>query len=594
MADWHSTPGSGTSTAAAASSSPPPPLPFTSRRSSVVCTNGCVASSQPLASSIGLQVLREMGGNAADAAIAVNAALTVLEPCSCGLGGDMFALYYDESERKVHAVNGSGRAPAGLSLDVLKREFSDGKGGISAEEFKTSVHSITVPGAAQGWDDFLQDHGSGRLTLAQLVEPAAKLAEGGFPISPLTSYYWSNGMPLIMRWFKANAEDGEAVVPLSMDGKGRGPKPGELFRNPELASVLRSLGKHGAKDGFYGGAPGKAIVEAIQKYGGTMTMDDLLEHTSTFPEAICAEYRDTKLWQVPPNGQGIAGLIALIGLQALEANDSIPKISGEDDLAPNSVPTAHAMIEMMRLGFADSRAFVCDPQLPGKGSKSNEWLLNKERLSKRAVDMFDPQKASICGEATPASGTVSFQVVDGDGNAVSFVNSNFCGFGTGLVPTGCGFTLQNRGFGFDLDPSHPNALEKKKRPYHTIIPGMLTHSDTGELYASISNMGGHMQPQGHALLTVALVAGNVDPQRAVDLPRFCIADGTKNGVVMLEEGFDDEVVKELSAMEHNYQSGVTSYARSVFGRAQIIKRDRSTGVLWAGSDGRADGCALGY
>ena len=537
-----------------------------------------------------------MGGNAADAAIAVNAALTVLEPCSCGLGGDMFALYYDTSERKVHAVNGSGRAPAGLTLDVLKRDFPfpDGTGGISADEFKTSVHSITVPGAAQGWEDFLQKHGSGRLTLAQLVEPAAKLAEDGFAISPLTSYYWSNGMPLITRWFENNVDDEEVEVPLSMDGKGRGPKPGELFRNPELAAVLRSLGKHGAKDGFYGGAPGRAIVEAIQKHKGKMTMDDLLQHTSTFPEAICAKYRDTNLWQVPPNGQGIAGLIALTGFQALEANGIVPTISGEADLAPNSVPTAHAMIEMMRLGFSDARAFVCDPQLPGKGSKSNEWLLDKERISKRARGTFNPQKATICGEAVPSSGTVSFQVADGDGNAVSFVNSNFCGFGTGLVPEGCGFTMQNRGFGFDLDPSHPNALEPKKRPFHTIIPGILTHSDTGELYASISNMGGYMQPQGHALLTVALVAGNVDPQRAVDLPRFCIADGTRNGVVMLEEGFDDDVVKKLSAMEHNYQSGVGNYARSVFGRAQIIKRDRNTGVLWAGSDGRADGCALGH
>ena len=569
MADWHSS-----ATAADASSSPPP-LPFTSRRSAVVCTNGCVASSQPLASSIGLQVLREMGGNAADAAIAVNAALTVLEPCSCGLGGDMFALYYDASDRQVHAVNGSGRAPAGLTLDVLKRDFPDGKGGISTDEFKTSVHSITVPGAAKGWENFLAKHGSGRLTLAQLVEPAAQLAEKGFPISPMTSYYWSNGLPLIKRWYE-NDDDEGVIVPLSMDGKGRGPEPGELFRNPDVAKVLRSLGKDGAKDGFYGGASGKAIVEAIQRHGGTMTMDDLLEHTSTFPEAICAEYRDVKLWQVPPNGQGIVGLIALTGLQALEGKEIIPKISGEDGLAPNSVPTAHAMVEMMRLGFADSRAFVCDPDMPGKVSKSNEWLLDKERISKRAVDMFDPQKAAICGEAVPTSGTVSFQVVDGDGNALSFVNSNFCGFGTGLVPQGCGFTMQNRGFGFDLDPSHPNALEPKKRPYHTIIPGMLTHSDTGELYASISNMGGHMQPQGHALLTVALVAGKVDPQRAVDLPRFCIADGTKDCVVMIEEGFDEKVVEELSAMNHNYQSGVSSYARSVFGRVHLASK-RPTG-----------------
>ena len=345
----------------------------------------------------------------------------------------MFALYYAANDRQVHAVNGSGRAPAGLTLDVLKRDFPDGKGGISTDEFKTSVHSITVPGAAKGWEDFLAKHGSGRLTLAQLVEPAAKLAEEGFPISPMTSYFWCNGLSLIKRWYENGDDVEEAFVPLSMDGRGRGPEPGELFTNPDLAKTLRSLGKDGARDGFYGGAPGKAIVEAIQKHGGTMTMDDLLEHTSTFPEAICAEYRDVKLWQVPPNGQGIAGLIALTGLQALEEKEIIPKISGEEGLAPNSVPTAHAMMEMMRLGFADSRAFVCDPEMPGKGAKSNEWLLDKERISKRAVDMFDPQKAAICGEAVSTSGTVSFQVVDGDGNAASFVRHGFdahdAGFG---------------------------------------------------------------------------------------------------------------------------------------------------------------------
>mmetsp|Transcript_11943 Transcript_11943/g.25262 ORF Transcript_11943/g.25262 Transcript_11943/m.25262 type:complete len:591 (-) Transcript_11943:1377-3149(-) len=590
MADWHAA--AATSKSPTPSTDPSQALPFPSRRSSVVCTNGCVASSQPLASSIGLQVLRDKGGNAADAAVAVAAALAVTEPCSTGLGGDMFALFYNAQERRVHAVNGSGRAPSNLTLDVLKKNFPDGRGGIRFDEFQTSVHSITVPGAARGWEDFLNKHGSGKLTLAELVEPAARLAEDGFPISPLTAYYWSNGMHLIKRWHRGRSS--EEAVPLSMDGKGRGPKPGELFCNPGMAATLRSLGKHGATDGFYGGQPGVAIVETIQSHGGTMTMEDLLNHTTTYPEAIFAEYRNVRLWQVPPNGQGIAGLISLTGLQALEENGSIPRISNKEDLAPTSTPTMHAMIEVMRLGFADARAFVCDPDMPGEGSKTNEWLLDKQRICDRAVNCFDPAKATIEGEAAPTSGTVSFQVVDKEGNAVSFVNSNFCGFGTGLVPTNCGFSLQNRGSGFSLDPSHPNSLEPNKRPYHTIIPGMITHSDTGELYASISNMGGYMQPQGQMQLTVDLVAGAVDPQTAVDLPRFCIADGTKNGIAMIEDGVSEDVVEELKSKGHRICSGVSSYSRSVFGRAQIIKKDRNTGVLWAGSDGRADGCAMGY
>jgi len=337
-----------------------------------------------------------------------------------------------------------------------------------------------------------------------------------------------------------------------MNGTGRSPKVGEVFRNPDIARVLRSLGRDGAKEGFHLGLTGKAIVDAIQKHGGVMKLSDLEAHHTTFPEAIFAEYRDVKLWQVPPNGQGIAGLIALVGLEALEKKGLVDRISGEKDLLHSSTITMHASIEMMRLGLSDARAYVCDQDHPSKEkSKTSEWLLDVQRISDRAIEMFDPERAAIQGEAPPPSGTVSFQVVDNDGNAVSFVNSNFWGFGTGIVPDGCGFTLQNRGFGFDLDPSHPNCLEPNKRPYHTIIPGMLTQSHTDEPYATISNMGGYMQPQGHMQLTVALVAGGVDPQTAVDLPRFCIAGGTKGGVALIEEGVSDAVVKELQNMGQN-------------------------------------------
>jgi gamma-glutamyltranspeptidase/glutathione hydrolase len=249
------------------------------------------------------------------------------------------------------------------------------------------------------------------------------------------------------------------------------------------------------------------------------------------------------------------------------------------------------MIEMMRLGFADGRAHVADE---AHMSVSVEQLLDPKRINDRAESLFEPEKATIAGTPIASSCTVSFQVVDKDGNAISFVNSNYMGFGTGIVPSGCGFTLQNRGFGFTLEQNHPNVVAPRKRPYHTIIPGMITYSDTNELHSTISNMGGNMQPQGHLQLTVDMVAGGLDPQAAIDLPRFCIADGTKDGMVQIEGGVEEKDILELKVRGHNLQDNVFGHARSVFGRAQIIKRNRQTGVLWGGSDGRADGCAIGF
>ena len=555
-------------------------IPFLSRRSPVVCRNGCVASSQPLASSIGLDILRK-GGNCADAAIAVAATLCVTEPCSTGLGGDMFCLYYDSKEKEVSCVNGSGFSPKGLTLDVLQKEFSDSNGGVDADKFQYSAHAVTVPSAAIGYEAVYNKYGSGKFSLLDLLEPAAKLAEEGFPVGPVTSYHWRSGIPQIKKW----VHDGEAV-PLTVDGKN-GPLPGEIIKNPDLARVLRELGANGARKGFYEGAAGKAIVEAVQKHGGTMSMDDLRFQECSFPKPCYAQYRDVKLWQVPPNGQGIAGLIALKGLGHLEE-------TGVTSISPQNIGTAdayHAMIEMMRLGFADGRTHVADLD---HMDKSVDWLLDSKRINARASELFDPNRAKIAGTPLASSCTVSFQVADGEGNAISFVNSNFMGFGTGIVPDGCGFTLQNRGFGFSMEPGHPNVLAPRKRPYHTIIPGMITYADTNELHSTISNMGGNMQPQGHMQLTVGMIAGGLDPQAAIDLPRFCIADGTQHGVVQMEAGVSEKDTNDLKQKGHKLVDGVVGHARSVFGRAQIIKRDRKSGVLWAGSDGRADGCAIGF
>jgi gamma-glutamyltranspeptidase/glutathione hydrolase len=494
----------------------------------------------------------------------------------------MFCLYYDAASSQVSCVNGSGQSPVGLSIQVLQRDCGDGTGGVDQNKFIFSPHAVTVPGAARGYEDLLRRHGSGKFTLAELLEPAAKLAEEGFPVGPVTSFHWRNGMNQIAQWIPDDQSR-----PLSVDGK-EGPLPGDIMENPDLARILRELGSKGATDGFYEGTAGTAVVQAVRQHGGTMTLDDLASHTSTFPEPISTTYRDVKLWQVPPNGQGIAGLIALSGLQHLEDTGKCPKIT------PDNIGTAdsyHVMIEMMRLGFADARQYVTDERsLP----VSIDWLLDAQRIGERAAEHFDPGKAKIAGTPFPSSCTVSFQVVDSHGNASSFVNSNYMGFGTGIVPDGCGFTLQNRGFGFSTIATHPNAAAGRKRPYHTIIPGMITYLDTNELHSTISNMGGYMQPQGHMQLTVGLVAGGMNPQAAIDLPRFCITNGTQNGSVQLEGGVEEKEVIELKRRGHDLVPNVIGHDRAVFGRAQIIHRNRASGVLWAGSDGRADGCAMGY
>lgn len=575
MGDWHSD----TTSSKKPEQDDDKQFQFISRRSPVLCRHACVASSQPLATSIGLDFLRK-GANAADVSIAVAATLAVVEPCSTGLGGDMFCLYYDAKDKKVHAVNGSGQAPTNLTLDQVLKD-------CRPENFKDSPHAITVPGAARGWEDTLKKHGSGKFSLGQLVEPAAKLAEEGFPVTPVTAHHWGAGIEQLSRW----VEDGKPI-PFTVNGKDT-PKAGQIFCNPDMAGALREFGAKGATEGFYGGRIGESIVNAIQKHGGVMTQEDLNSHESLFPEAISQSYRDVRLWQVPPNGQGIAALIALSGLKHLEDKGLCAKLTPET--VGQSVDSYHAQIEMMRLGFADARQYVTCPS----HTVSTDWLMDSKRIGERAESRFDPARAQCHNDdAIASSDTVSFQVVDADGNAISFVNSNFMGFGTGLVPDGCGFTLQNRGFNFSLDSEHANSLAGGKRPFHTIIPAMLTRKDdsTGEdaLYATLSNMGGFMQPQGHMQLTINMVAGDMDPQAAIDAPRFCIPQGTHDGVVKLEAGVPQEIVEELKSQGHNMAPNVVGHARSVFGRAQIIKKDPETGVLWAGSDGRADGCALGF
>ena len=520
-----------------------------------------VAASQPLAVAAGLEMLAQ-GGNAADAAVAVAAALNVTEPTSTGIGGDCFALFYDASSRQVTALNGSGRAPAALSLERLRRE------GFTGELPPFHAYTITVPGACAGWCDLLQRYG--RLGMGAALAPAIRLAEQGFPVTPTTAYFWNRAVERQLR---------SAVGGLELTIDGRAPRPGEIFRNPGLARTFKVVAQ-GGKAAFYHGQIAEAIVAAVRQAGGCMVVEDLAAHCSTWDQPISTTYRGMTIWECPPNGQGLA---ALLGLNLLEGFDlaAFPALSSM---------RLHLEIEAMRLAFADTGWYVADPvynPAPLAGLLSKTYAEERRRL-------IDPRRAVLdqsYGVPVASSDTVYFSVVDGDGNACSFINSNYMGFGTGIVPTGWGFSLQNRGHNFSLDASHPNALAPGKRPYHTIIPAMATRPD-GSLWASFGVMGGFMQPQGHLQVVVALLDDRLDPQSALDRPRFCIEDGRASGRVALEEGIPAQVEAELARMGHSVTT-VRGHERATFGRGQIILSGED-GVLWGGSDPRADGCAMSY
>ncbi|MBL8046156.1 MAG: gamma-glutamyltransferase family protein [Anaerolineales bacterium] len=544
---------------------------FTSYRSPIVTRRGLVASSQPLASHAGLSILMK-GGNAADAAVAMAAALNVTEPTSTGIGGDMFALYYAAQTQTVSALNGSGRAPAALNIELIQRQNLITHNQLPAYH----AHTVTVPGACAGWCDLVTRHGS--LPLKEILQPAIELAEHGFPVAPLTAHFWARGAERQLK----TARGGQALLI-----NGHAPRAGEIFRNPGLARTFRAVAE-GGPEAFYNGEIARAIVNVLQQSGGVMELEDLAAHTSTWEEPISVSYRGHRVWECPPNGQG---LTALLALNILEGFDLAA-------LPPLSVDRWHLLIEALRLAFADARWYISDPQffeIPLQGLLSTDYATQRRAL-------IDMKRAGNPEHGSPvnASGTVYCCVVDGAGNACSFINSNYMGFGTGLVPEGAagpwGFTLQNRGHNFSLDASHPNALAPRKRPYHTIIPGLMTNAD-GTLFGPFGVMGGFMQPQGHAHVVSAMLDDGLHPQAALDRLRFCIdAEETHRDApapVLLEAGLPRELVEGLAARGHNLQAEINGFARATFGRGQIIRR-MPDGVLWGGSDPRADGCALGF
>jgi gamma-glutamyltranspeptidase/glutathione hydrolase len=532
---------------------------FNSRRSPVYSRKGIVSTSQPLAAMAGISIL-QAGGNAADAAVATAAALNVTEPTSTGIGGDCFALFYDTKGKKVHGVNGSGRAPIQLSLEKCRDiGYTDNLPPFDA-------NTITVPGAAAGWVDTISRHGT--MEMREVLAPAIDLAENGFPVSPITAKYWDRGVSRL----KSGPNFDEMLI------NGEAPKTGQIMKIPNLAKTFRQIVDKG-KSGFYEGQVAESIIDIIRSEGGFMELDDLKEHESTFDKPISVNYRGVDVFEIPPNGQGITALIALNLLEEFD-------IQAMDPLSSNYF---HLLIEAMRLAFADSRYYVADPD---KVHVPIAELLSKEYASTRR-NLINFEKASTDakrGSPFSSSDTVYLSVADGDGNACSFINSNYNGFGTGLIPKGCGFTLQNRGRGFSLDPDHPNVLAPRKRPYHTIIPAMATVN--GELYASFGVMGGFMQPQGHVQVLLNMIDHGMNPQGALDHPRFCINDGIAGGQVSLEDGIPMETIEKLSLMGHSVIP-TKGHARSIFGRGQIIRRDPENGVLWAGSDPRADGMAIG-
>lgn len=533
----------------------------------------------------------------------------------------MFCLFWDAKAKKVHSLNGSGRSVKNTTVQQLRKELEIPDDQYGAMPLHHGL-AVTVPGAAAGWCDVVERFGSGKVTMEQILTPAIELGEQGFPVSELAAIFWRNGEQLL-RDASPNFREMLRKDPKA-ENFVRAPRAGEIMQNPCLAQTYRTLAAEGKK-GFYTGRIAKAIVEVVELTGGHMQLEDLqyhLEKGSESNEPIhmtftgqninakdvrgsdgSSQGHSVDLWEHPPNGQGIVALMALGIFQQLEEERKIRTFSQEDH---NSADYLHAVIESLRIAFADANWWVTDPDhSPVKPAD----LISKSYLGERAK-LFDAQKAKQFdhGEPSPAqssSDTVYFAVTDKDGNGMSFINSIYTGFGSAIIPKGCGFNLQNRGANFVLGPEdHPNIYAGGKRPYHTIIPGMLTHGsgEQRDLHSVFGVMGGFMQPQGHVQTLLNMEVFGMNPQQALDAPRICIGSGMpekgkkiSNDTVYIEEGIDDATVRSLQQLGHKVQV-LQGFGRAMFGRGQIIRQhiDDLTGQrVWsAGSDPRGDGCAI--
>jgi gamma-glutamyltranspeptidase/glutathione hydrolase len=532
-------------------------------RSAVLARRGMAATSQPLATAAAVRVLQD-GGNAVDAAIAANAVLGVVEPMSCGLGGDLFALVWDARTRKLYGLNASGRAPYAATIEAYRTR------GLDAIPTSGPL-SWSVPGCVDGWEHLRARFGT--KPLAELLAPAIRYAEEGFPLSEVIAADWHAAAPALARAPTSAA----CYLP-----GGRAPRTGEIFRNPGLARSLRAIGE-GGRDAFYQGPLAEAIVAYSGRVGGLFSARDFRDHASTWVEPVSTNYRGYDVWELPPNGQGIAVLQMLNLLEPYDLGR----------MGPQSAEALHLMIEAKKLAFEDRATHYADPEF---AKVPVAELISKAYARKRAI-LLDPERANdrpMPGDPAQAD-TIYMTVVDGELNAVSLIQSNFNGFGSGHVPGDLGFALQNRGCLFALDPHHPNRLEPHKRPFHTIIPGFVTRD--GRPWLSFGVMGGDMQPQGHVQVLCNLIDFGMDVQEAGDAPRFFHVGSSDptgprardGGTLRLESGIGPEVRRALEAKGHRL-----SDTRGGFGGYQAIRIDTATGVLTGGSDPRKDGAAMGY
>jgi gamma-glutamyltranspeptidase/glutathione hydrolase len=535
-------------------------------RSATYAPHGVAATSQPLATEAALAVL-ERGGNAIDAAVTAAAVLSVVEPMMTGIGGDMFAILWSAREKRLIGLNASGRAGALMTRDELVRRGRTHVIGRSAE-------SITVPGALAGWQALLQRYGT--ITLAQAIAPAIRYADEGFPVTPVIASDWESAAHVLA------ADDGGRATFLVPDGdERRAPRAGEWFRNPDYARTLREIGRGGTQV-LYGGPLGERIVARVRQLGGFLTMDDLRRNAPTWVTPISVSFQGYRIWELPPNNQGIA---ALEMLRILEPYDLAA-------LGHNSAAYLHLLIEAKKLAYADLARYVGDPDhltVPPSHLLSDAFVAERRRHidSTRAAARAEP------GPALTSSETVYLTVADRDGNMVSFINSLFDEFGSGVVVPGTGFALQDRGAGFTLELGLPNTVAPGKRPFHTLIPAFVTRpgsssaaDGTGdEPWMSFGVMGGAMQAQGHVQFLLNMLVFGMDVQQAIDAARFRHLDGTR---VALEAPIADSVRARLAALGHE----IATERGNPFGGAQAIIRLKKGYV--AGSDPRKDGYAGGY
>jgi gamma-glutamyltranspeptidase / glutathione hydrolase len=524
-----------------------------SARSMVVTRYGIVATSHVQASVAGSQILAR-GGSAVDAAIAANAVLGVTEPMMNGMGGDLFAIYWDAKTGKLYGLNASGWAPRGLTIEHLQA-----KGETSMPP--AGIDSVTVPGAVAGWQALHERFG--RLTWKDLFQSAIFYAEDGYPVPEIIASYWNESAD----WVAADPEGRRVYLP-----NGKPPAVGQVFQNRDLAKALRLVAQNGADD-FYKGEIARAILSTSQGLGGTMAADDLAEFAPEWVEPISTTYRDWTVYELPPNGQGMA---ALEMLNIMETSPASPD-------GPLSVAELHKKIEAMKLAYADLGRYNADPRfakVPVKGMLSKEYARERAKL-------IDAGKANcrVAAGTPPTSDTTYLSVVDREGNIVSLIQSNYEAFGAGIVVRGMGFVLQDRGALFSLDPRSPNALAPRKRPFHTIIPAFMEH---GEQHVGFGIMGGANQPLAHAQFVSNVVDYGMNIQEALENARFTVSPERGCNIV-IESRVTPEVRQKLSAMGH--QLDVRREYTTAMGRGQAVMHDSKAKVNYGASDARADGSA---